>query len=374
MKVNYSGYFDALSGMGEACRNIIKALYLSGVELTTELVPNISGKINLGSAYDIASSLQGKFNDYNVKIIHITPDMIIRHLDPTKYHIFHLFWETDRLSKWWVWCLNLVDEIWTGDERQAQIFRDSGVKKYVWVCPQPIDTSIININPMEFSENEQPVKFDFIFYSIFQWIERKDPKSLLTAYWQEFQNKENVCLILKTYIEKYTPDEIVRIKMEIEKWKKELNFDYYPPVYLSGDSLDRKDILRFHSAGDCFVLSHRGEGWGIPLAEAMLMGKPIISTKLGGIHQYLDDELAYLVGYDMVNVFNMDWVPWYEKDQKWAQINIKEFREKMRYVFENKDKAKTIGNSAQKFVLDNFNYLAIGNKMKDRLQAIAKEI
>ncbi len=41
---------------------------------------------------------------------------------------------------------------------------------------------------------------------------------------------------------------------------------------------------------DCFVSAHRGEGWGVPQMEAMLMGKPIISTSCGGIHEHLKDK------------------------------------------------------------------------------------
>ena len=107
IKVCYSGFLDASSGMGEAARNIVAALYTSGVEITTEVIPNIHARIDLGNSYNITKSLQGRPIDYDFKIIHITPDLVTNYFKPNKYHIFHLFWETDRLPKWWVLSLNL---------------------------------------------------------------------------------------------------------------------------------------------------------------------------------------------------------------------------------------------------------------------------
>ena len=144
MKVLYSAYFSSASGMSEAARNIVTALYLAGkdkLKIATHDVPNIQAKVDLGSSWQIAKSLNEKSNDHDIKIIHLTPDIVTTHLDPTKYHIFHLFWETDSLPKWWAWALNLVDEVWTGEEYHAEVFRKSGVKSHIWVCPQPIDTT-----------------------------------------------------------------------------------------------------------------------------------------------------------------------------------------------------------------------------------------
>lgn len=372
MKVLYSGYLSAATGMSEAARNRITALYLAGkdyLQVATEDVPNVKARVDLGSTWDISKSLNEKSSDHDVKIIHTTPDLITHHLDPMKFHIMECFWETDRLPRWWAWCMNLCDEIWTGDEYHAEVFRKSGVKKNIWVQPQPIDTSTTSAPPFTIKQHQ-----GFLFYSIFQWIERKNPKALLHAYWKEFSGNDKVGLLLKTYKEMFTMEECMAIKREIEDWKKDLLLPHYPKVYLYPYSLDKRNMARIHCTGDCFVSAHRGEGWGIPIAEAMLYGKPVISTAYGGINEYLTTETAFPIRWKYEQVHGMDFVPWYDSSQRWAVVDEDKLREAMRFVFDNRDKAQDVGKRGQKWVLENLNMLRIGNSMVDRLKAIERDI
>ncbi len=367
MNIKYVGPYSDYSGYGEANRNAIRALVASGINVTTEQKSYVKEKADFGKSHDEIKILEEKPLDYQVKIIHITPDGYMQHLEPGKYHIGHLFWETDKLPKEWVWNANLMDEIWTGDEYHADVFRRSGVKAEVRVIPQAIETDMGEAKP--FIVNNRP---DFLFYSIFQWIERKNPRGLLEAYWQEFKG-ENVGLMLKTYRLDFSRNEFAKIFKDVQDWKGELGMGGYPPVFLYDKLMNRDDIFRFHASGDCFVLPHRGEGWGIPQVEASIMGRPVISTNLGGMHEWMDDtNMKLLKKYKMRSLFNMDWVPWYTKDQNWAEPNITELRKAMRWAYEHRDEAKEMGNKAQKRVKEVFSYKTVGNLMKKRLEEIAK--
>jgi glycosyltransferase involved in cell wall biosynthesis len=50
------------------------------------------------------------------------------------------------------------------------------------------------------------------------------------------------------------------------------------------------------------VLPTRGEGWGLPLAEAMSMGLPVITTNWSGPTAFVDESVGYLLEYDLVLV------------------------------------------------------------------------
>lgn len=363
MNVCYSGFFGSYSGMGSACRAYIQSLIDAGVNVKTEYIKNISSPYDLGVTYKNALERAGRGIDYKIKIIHTTPDLITKHLEPNKYHIFHLFWETDSLPDWWVWALNLVDEVWTGSEWNKQAFIKSGVKKPIYVFPQPVT--------VEYKDPFTIKDFDgYLFYSIFQWIERKDPKSLLTAYWREFQDDENVGLLLKTYKEGFTENETMSVVKEIATWKKELGQKKYPKVFLCPYGLSSDEMMRLHTTGDCFVSSHRGEGWGRNIAEAMALKKPVIATNLGGIHEYLPIDTYFPVGYKMVNVFNMGFVPWYSEKQVWGQVDEDALRKNMRHVYENKELAKMTAKKGQEFVVKNMNSEEIGKLLRKRLEEI----
>lgn len=371
MNVCYNGFWGTYSGMGEAARNIIVALHEAGVEVSTELVPNIVSEQNLGPAYKLCQKLQNRTLDYNVKIIHTTPDLVTKYMEPLKYHVFHLFWETDKLPKWWVWALNLVDEIWTGSEWSKKVFQESGVKKPIWVCPQPVDTDLPQFEPFRLPGVTDDL---YIFYSIFQWIERKDPRSLLKTYWNTFKPDDQVLLLLKTYREKFTTEERNAIIKEIKSLKEELGMKAVAPVQIYTELMSRGDIYRLHQTGDCFVSAHRGEGWGIPIAEAMAFGKPVISTNLGGIHEHVPPHAALFTKYNKKPVFNMDFVPWYDKDQLWAEVDSEDLKEKMRFVFDNREEAKKIGALGKDVVTRSLSYKTVGEQMLARLQQIEERL
>ncbi len=52
---------------------------------------------------------------------------------------------------------------------------------------------------------------------------------------------------------------------------------------------------RIFASADAFVLPSRGEGWGLPLMEAMSMGLPTIATAFGGNLDFMNGTNSYLV-------------------------------------------------------------------------------
>lgn len=376
--VRYVSPASAYSGYGEASRTFISALSLVGVDLTTQILAYDNNLGNyFGQGYKTSKGLENRTIPYDIKIIHIPCESYIRHLEPCKFHIGHLFWETDRMSPEWAWNCNLMDEIWTGSESNKRAFERSGVRVPIWVFPETVDSEMASKEYKKLKVRYGGSIFnneEFLFFSTFQWIERKNPKALVTAYLKEFNADEKVGLLIKTYKDKFTISEKKEISSQIWQWKKEVGTANHPPIYLSVELLDKPDVSRVYTTGDCFVLPHRGEGWGRCTHEAMLFGKPVIATSAGGIHDWLPKETYYPLTPIETNVFGMEWAPWYRKDQKWADVGIGELRKHMRQVFEDQDGAVKVGKRGQEFVKNSFSYEAVGRIMKDRLIDIQKQI
>lgn len=360
------------SGYGEASRNYICALDSVGVNVVTEICSYSNNKENFfGESYRLAKNLEGQAVPYDIKIVHVPCDAYLRYMEPCKYHIGHLFWETDRMSPEWVWNCNLMDEIWTGSEFNKQAFERSGVTKPIKVFPQAID---VGLAEEAYTPWKVPKFKGFLFYSIFQWIERKNPRALVKAYLNEFDARDSVGLLIKSYKDKFTEKERKDIIEEIWKWREELDKKDFPPIFLNTELMEKEDVFRIHSTGDCFVLPHYGEGWGLPIAEAVLFGKPAIATNRGGVHNWLTKECYYPLTFKEVNVSNMEFAPWYKTDQMWAEVDVSELQAKMRYVFEHRKEAKETGQRGQGFVKANFSFEAVGRMLKDRLIDIQKSL
>ena len=372
MNLKYTSPAKDYSGYGEASRHDIGALVSAGVEVTTEIPQYVLEIGEFGRLGSLAQDLEERELEYNIKILHVTPNVYGKYFEAGKYHIGRAFWETDRVPDDFAKALQAVDEIWTGSEFNADAIRRAGVTKPIYIIPEAIDTDI-DIDAIEPLNHASVDRFNF--YSVFEWTERKNPTALLEAFWTEFKEEEKVGLVLKTYVDNFTPEKKREIRDYVKQIKKRLGLtDSYAPAFVYSGLLQRDEMYRFHKSFDCFVSAHRGEGWGIPQMEAMLMGKPIISTGCGGIHEYLTDkEDAHLLPYNLIPVrANTRNQKWYAKNQNWADIDIMDLRKAMREVYRNQVEAGLMGKKAQKTVKEKFSLPVVGKLMRERLKQIGR--
>ena len=369
MNVCYVGPARDYSGYGEANRHDIAALDSVEVDVTTRVpryTPEISEFGELGKRVNLFEEAP---LPYKIKILHTTPNVYPKYIEPGKYHIGRVFWETDKLPADFAAGCKHLQEIWTGSQFNADAIKKAGVDVPVYIIPEAVD---ISVNPDQIEPFIVPNKDDdFTFYSVFEWTERKNPAALLEAFWREFEHTDGVSLTLKTYIDNFGPGKKEEIDQHIAHIKRELGLKHYAPVWLCRKLLNREQMYRFHKTYDCFVSAHRGEGWGIPQMEAMLMGKPIISTACGGIHEHITPSEAYLVPCRMTQLTNNTRnSQWYRNDQQWAEVDQDFLRKFMREAYENKTVAKAKGIAARHAVTSQFSFTAVGSKMRERLEAI----
>lgn len=359
MNVKFTSCFSDRSGYAQAARDLLRALVEVGVNVTTEVVsfqrssdPGIS---------ELALKLQNKKIPYDIKIIMLTPEMAMLQLEKGKYNIEILFWEVLGVDPKWVNYMNFMDEVWTPSQTFADTFKKHGVTSPLFVLKQP----------SEIKKSKPYQGFDeFLFYSVFQWTERKNPKGLLQTYWRAFQDKNDVALLLKTYRSDFSESEKEAIRADIRSWKREMPQVRFPKVYLALNELNTQEMERLHATGDCFVSAHRGEGWGYPQMEAMAVGKPVISTNFGGIHEHLDNNTAWLIDYSLTKVQGMNHIPWYNETQLWANPNYAQLAESMLNAYGDREGAQRKGKRAQDLIKKDFTYKKVGEVMKRRLERI----
>jgi glycosyltransferase involved in cell wall biosynthesis len=369
--VKYTGTAHDYSGYGDANRAFINSLFFAGVDVTVELVTQTPQTTDFGILGKVCDMLVDRDIPYKAKVIHLTPDLYPRYVEKKIYNIGHLFWETDKLPEEWIKPCNLMDEIWTASEPMERMLKQSGIKVPIFSFPEPIYTQKLNEKVIPF---ETQYKKDFTFYSIFQWIDRKNPRGLLRAYWKAFENNDQVTLLLRTYRINHTEDEYALIKSEINSWKSELRLRHYPKIFLVKKLLTYDEMAKLHKMGNCYVNASSGEGWCRPLQEAMLYGQPAISGNNGGITDYMTSYYYYEIPSAIQGVTQRTWIPWYTPDQNWKVVDETKLSEAMRKVYDNYDEAKIVGRRAQDFVLENFSLQTVGSKMKERLAEIYRTL
>lgn len=366
VNVRYVSAANNPSGYGSAARQDVVALFAAGVNLTHESVSQMVESTDYGTMGALVRQFEGRKLKPDVSIIHLTPDLYPMYIDTNTYNIGRLFFETDRLPEEWVDPCNQMDEIWVGSDRQADMIRASGVKTPLYTFGQPIDTQNA-YETIEAFTLDQPK--DFLFYSCFQWIPRKNPRGLLQAYWKEFSGNTKVALLIKTYKTTYIESELELIKDDIRKWKAQLKLKHFPKVYLVHRLLTDGEMIKFHKTGDVFINPSSGEGWNRVMQEAMLLGKPVISGDNGGITDYLTGIYYHRVESQKVQAEVHQSIPWYTADMHWWQLKEDGLRKAMRLLYKGEDERRLL---AQNYVLEKLSFQAIGAQMKSRLLTIAR--
>lgn len=367
MTIKYCGPFTDPTGYGEANRNILLSLLSAEVDVVTEPIKFTTNSIS-DHATQKASELTSNANPYNIKILHVTPDTYKLYMEKGKYHIGHLFWETSSLPKSWVAPCNQMDEIWTGSPTTEEAIRSSGVTVPIKVIPQPINTDfpVTTAFPL-------PNFSGFVFYTIIDWKERKNPRKLLEAYWKEFKDQQGVVLLVKTGNGDFATAQ--KIIEEVRSWKNQMGFKGTPRTMFCTELLTTEDKHRFHKTGTCFISAHRGEGWGLPQVEALLHNNPVISTSYGGVHNWLKGRHYKPIAYNLVPI-GATYNKYYEPDMLWAEADEESLRKHMRYMFDtwSHPKRKQLihmsSSVGRNFIKTEFNLRAVGTLMSDRLNEI----
>ena len=357
------------SGYAKAARGNILALCKAGVPLTVQPISFESARPDLGREGEIIRSLINKKIDYNVVLTHTTPEFWAKYKEPGKLFCGYTIWETTKLHPDWIPYINdTADVVLVGCEWNVDVFKESGITKPIFNVPHVLDTSLFNdATPFEIRGLD---KNTFMFYSVMQFTERKNPLATIKAYWQAFPDKENVALVLKTYRCDYSEPEKETIRTTMKRLKAVCPAKNYPPIYLILDMLSEQEMTGLHARGDCYVSLDRGEGFGLGAAQSGASGKPIIVTGFGGVTEYAKPDNSYLVNYVEVPVHGMPWSPWYLLEQNWAEADQSHGAKLMRHVYENQEEAKAKGQKLKTYLKENFSAEVIGQKIIDAIRSI----
>jgi len=362
MGVNVLGYLTAELGVGEGARANVKCLKSANIKFS---LLNIDSHAN-SRKLDPSFSEFSEHNPYPINLIHVNADMFSRvymekgtNTFKDKYNIGFWTWELSDFPEEWFESFRFCDEIWVPSNFVLEaISKKSPIP--VLKIPHAVmlnGTKDASRSYFGFKDNE----FIFLFiFDFFSYFERKNPLTIIKAFRQAFPASENVRLVIKCSNSSYDPPALNRLK----EAARGLNIDIIDRY------LYRDEVNSLISLCDSYVSLHRSEGFGLTMAEAMYLGKPVIATGFSGNTDFMNMSNSYLVKYRLIAI-DKDVGP-YKSGCLWADPDIEHAVETMRYVFNNKSESKKIGKIASVDIQKNLNYNVIGNKIKERVCCIGK--
>jgi glycosyltransferase involved in cell wall biosynthesis len=128
------------------------------------------------------------------------------------------------------------------------------------------------------------------------------------------------------------------------------------------------EVLSLMNACDAYVSLHRSEGLGLTMAEAMLMGKPVIATNFSGNVDFMDADNSLLVPYELVKLGKP--IPPYDANLEWAEPSVEHAARLMRRLYDDQVWARGLGARAKASAEANLSLEAAGRRIKARLEEI----
>ena len=359
--VNVTGFIAGEMGIGECGRGLVRSLNASEIPYTIR-------NIELTSSSNDDSEFSSKFNDsfiYNTNIIVMNPDFLwnlIKSWDKTDlsnhYNIGYWNWELSELPDDWIAQLSLIHEVWCSSRFTEQTLRKV---TDIPIHRVPISISLeckAGLTRQTFGLPED--KFLFLsMYDIFSTQMRKNPRGAIDAFIKAFQNDTSVCMVVKV---NHASDDNVDLINLREDYKNYKNIIFY------NKSLRRNELNSFMSLTDCYISLHRAEGFGLPLAECMYLGLPVIGTNWSGNTEFMNIHNSCPVDYKFAELEDDYYI--YRKGNIWAEPDIEHAASYMKKLVNDKQYYKTIAAAGQKTIHDEYSPEVIGKLVKQRLTAL----
>jgi glycosyltransferase involved in cell wall biosynthesis len=199
-------------------------------------------------------------------------------------------WEFGGIPAEWIAPMrDQVDEIWVPSAWLKDCYVRSGIPAaQVVVVPNGVDGQVFRPDGARFPlATRRTCRFLFLGGT----IHRKGFDLLLETYVRTFRAGEDVCLVIKeqgggVYGTPGLPAQLARLRAEDPQ---------APEIEYRTDDLSEAELASLYRACDVLVLPYRGEGFGLPIAEAMASGLPVLVTGRGGAQDFARAPWAYLL-------------------------------------------------------------------------------
>src|SRR3954463_11416251 len=339
--VNVVGFFRAEFGQGEAARRPVAGPERARIPVRTLTYDRIPHRQE--HPFDERAS-DGFFP---TNIVCLNAEHLLsfargdgRELLAGRYSVGLWFWETNRLPPELRPALGYVDEIWVASPFVADAI-SAETSKPVLTFPLPVVAPPPSgLTRADLGLADEAFVFAYVF-DYFSTIERKNPLGVIEAFTRAFPEPGRPLLYLKTINGERSRDELARVRAAAAG-RPDVRID---DGYVAGDRLA---ALTQHC--DCYVSLHRSEGFGLTIAEAMALGKPVIATAYSGNLAFMDEESSFLVPYSLTALEQA--VGPYPAGTVWADPDLDEAARLMRAVVDDPEAARERGSRGQQTIRD----------------------
>ncbi|HEV2694120.1 MAG TPA: glycosyltransferase [Verrucomicrobiae bacterium] len=360
--INVAGFLKAQFGVGESSRAFCGAVTETGLP---HAFVNIQSKVHNNA--DTRVAVSSDENPYGINLMTFSFDYSRRfYLDrgtrffERRHNIALWYWELERFPARWHCNFDYYDEIWVPTEFvRRSLAAVSPVPVYKMTYPfqgEPTPPRPDRAG-LGLPADAYLFLFNFDFCST---LARKNPMAVIHAFKKAFSPTDKAALVLKSINSQHDTNGRERIAEAL----KGVNVVWIEP------HLSHEQMGALFASCDCYVSLHRSEGLGLGMVQAMSLGKPVIGTGYSGNMDYMNSGNSLLVKYRLVHIADASGP--YEQGNVWAEADVDDAAEKMRWAYEHRAEAEQMGRRAAVEIRATLDPKKTRDEIKERVREIYK--
>lgn len=299
----YIGPYREFSGMGNAARQYIKALIRAGYNVSVRPIYNLFKPYPIEDIDNEIVELESNFSkSYHAVVQHCFPHQFT--LDKRFDHnigVVHL--ESQGYGYGIADYIDLMDSIIVPSNYVYKTLAYAGIDaKKIHVIPEPIDLDYIS----QYKQDKTNKKV-FSFYTICDFIDRKNLDKIITAYSLAFDKEDPVELIIK--LKNFSSTDIhigETIDYTLSKIYETLKRNHInkPKIVCGNTKYD--GIMYLHNHNDCFINASSGESFGYATLEAMAFNNNLIVNDKIGSCEIVAENCGYITNVTQTTCLDRD--------------------------------------------------------------------
>jgi glycosyltransferase involved in cell wall biosynthesis len=285
-----------------------------------------------------------------------------------RHRIATWYWELSTVPRSLRSQFDRVDEIWVASSFVQRSFLQY-TRRPIHIVPTVVPKFDAHMNRFDTRARLGVPRDAVMFLFTFDFnssVARKNPFGVIEAFSNAFPAPDDhTVLVIKTMNLGQAPTFEMELRRALQRVNGRLLPEFLPEQ-------DQKDLF---NACDVYVSMHRSEGFGLGMAEAMALGKPVIATSYSGNCDFMDSSNSCPVGYQLRAVAARDHVyqpsagDLYVEGAVWAEPEIGQAARWMRLLAGDEAIRQRIGAQAARTMSERFSETAVGRIAVQRLRA-----
>lgn len=363
--INIIGHFCYPSGLREAAVQMGRALVRAGGGISLRDFPaSVEADLAVRDQYMGTEA-------WPVTACVLSPDQTLGEISwwsgldmPTgRDRVAVWYWELEEVPPAWVPRAREFTELWAPTRFIADAMRKTLDVPVIDLLP---GVELEPVTPLPRSHFGLP-EGEFLFLFMFDMcsiFERKNPMAVIAAFERAFPREANSTrprLVIKVNRGSFNPEGLNSLRTGLER---------IGGILLDG-TYTRNEAYALMNCADAYVSLHRSEGFGLTMAEAMLMDKPVIATGYSGNMDFMNDQTALLIPHGMIDIDETRLV--YRKGMRWADPSVEHAAKAMRSILEKPNEAREMANRAKAHIQKVLSLEAAGKRFLERARILAEK-